>query len=261
MTLTQNHEKNSIIKLQASLTKNGPILRNGIVWRIFSISKTSMDQEWPLVASSTKAVYTFSLPEGEYLIHAAFGQVSRTKHLMLGKGKQSEIIILNAGGIQLKAALPKGVINKSQLKFSIYSDDTENNEHGLILSKIKPDKIVRLNSGTYHVVSHYGDGNAIVRSDLQVEAGKITEATMQHRAGEVTLKLVRQKGREALADTSWAITNESGDIVYETTNAYAYMILAEGDYFAVAKNKNQIYQKHFSISSGNKKEIEILSNT
>ncbi len=58
---------------------------------------------------------------------------------------------------------------------------------------VKPDTIIRLNSGTYHVVSNYGSANAIIRADIRVEAGKLTEATVQHRAAEVVLKLVREK--------------------------------------------------------------------
>lgn len=52
---------------------------------------------------------------------------------------------------------------------------------------------------SYHVVSAYGSVNATVRSDIRVEAGKLTEATVEHKAAQVTMKLVREKGGEALA--------------------------------------------------------------
>ena len=58
--------------------------------------------------------------------------------------------------------------------------------------------MIRLPEGTYHVVSTYGDANAIMRSDLKVESGRVTEATLNHRAATVTLKLVGIGGRRGL---------------------------------------------------------------
>ena len=46
-------------------------------------------------------------------------------------------------------------------------------------------EIIRLPEGSYHVVSTYGESNAIMRADLKVEVGKLTEATLNHRAATV----------------------------------------------------------------------------
>ena len=43
-----------------------------------------------------------------------------------------------------------------------------------IVDGVKQGVILRLNSGIYHVVSTYGDANAHVRTDVTVEAGKLT---------------------------------------------------------------------------------------
>jgi hypothetical protein len=40
--------------------------------------------------------------------------------------------------------------------------------------------VLRLSDGKYHVVSRYGDVNAVVRADIEVEPGKLTEAVMRH---------------------------------------------------------------------------------
>jgi hypothetical protein len=61
------------------------------------------------------------------------------------------------------------------------------------------------------VISRYGDVNAVVRADLQVDAGKLTEAVMRHSGAEVTLKLVSSEGGEALANTNWTVLTEVGD--------------------------------------------------
>ena len=40
---------------------------------------------------------------------------------------------------------------------------------------IEAKSVVRLPEGTYHVVSTYGDSNAIMRADLKVEVGKFLD--------------------------------------------------------------------------------------
>ncbi|RCL00405.1 MAG: hypothetical protein JSC085_000844 [Candidatus Tokpelaia sp. JSC085] len=250
----------AILQLEARMIKDGPIIKNGIVWHVFSHNANSPDDALSLIVHSVESSARLILAPGDYLVHAAFGRIGLTKHIILKAGQMlSETIILNAGGIKLNAGLPDGPINKNRLTFSIYCGTAESNEQVLIMQNIKSGKIVRLTAGIYNIVSNYGIDNAVVRSDIQVEAGKLLEAVMQHHAAQITLKLVRQNGGEALADTHWAIINDSGDIVREIANAYASLILVEGDYVAVAKNKDQIYQKEFSVSSGRDEEIEILT--
>ena len=124
---------------------------------------------------------------------------------------------------------------------------------------MKPGAVVRLNAGTYHVVSTYGSVNAVIRSDIRVEAGKLTEATVEHRAAELTMKLVRDHGGEAIADTSWSILTNSGDPIRESVGAFASMVLAEGDYTIVAKNRDRIYQRDFTVEGGHNTEVEVLA--
>jgi hypothetical protein len=98
----------------------------------------------------------------------------------------------------------------------------------------------------------------VIRSDIHVEAGKLTEATVEHKAAELTLKLVRERGGEAIADTSWAVLTESGDVVHESVGAFASMVLAEGDYAVVAKNRERIYQREFTVVAGRNRDVEVL---
>ena len=160
------------------------------------------------------------------------------------------------------AVLSGGVrIAPAKLRFSIYEARTETDgDRALIIPDVRPNTVVRLNSGTYHVVSTYGSVNAVIRSDIRVEAGKLTEATVEHRAAELTLKLVREAGGEAIADTSWSILSESGDPVRESVGAFASMVLAEGDYTIVAKNRDRIYQRDFTVVGGRNQEVEVLAD-
>lgn len=159
-----------------------------------------------MLASSEGGSAQFHLVPGEYFVNVAFGRAGVTKKLNVPSSGnvQKQVLILDAGGFVLNAiAGSDKQISANQLKFSVYSSDARpDGERGLVMADIKPNTVVRLNAGTYHVVSEYGNVNAVVRADIQVEAGKLTEATLQHQAAQITLKLVSEQGGEAIADTA-----------------------------------------------------------
>lgn len=261
----QMHEKESshaqsLLILHAQLTDGSENITNGLVWQIYS-PVLGIDNKLPLIATFKGGSAHFDLEAGSYLVHVSFGHASAVERISLEKGQRVvKSFNLNAGGVVLNSTLLNGAINEKELHFTIYEDENENDDTGIVLSNVKPRSIVRLKAGNYHVVSHYGAVNAIIRSDIQVDAGKINEITLQHQAAQVVLKLVRQEGGEALADTSWSITNNSGDIIYETVGAYVSLVLVEGDYIAIAKNQDQIYQQIFSVDSGHDKDVNVVAN-
>jgi hypothetical protein len=248
------------ITLSAQLTENAPEITRGLVWRVFK-PEAGQAGTLPLVASAQGGTSRFHLEPGSYLVHASFGRAGATKRITVGREGKRESLVLDAGGLKLDAVLSGGVrIPAAKLRFSIYeAQEDANGERALIIPDVKPNTVVRLNSGTYHVVSNYGSVNAVIRSDIRVEAGKLTEATVEHRAAELTMKLVREHGGEAIADTAWSILNDSGDIVRENVGAFASMVLAEGDYTIVAKNRDRIYQRDFTVVAGRNQDVEVLT--
>lgn len=248
------------LALTARLTDKSADITRGLIWRVYE-PIYGVDNKLPLVTTARGGSARFFLDPGSYIIHVSFGRASAMRRITVrAEQKLLETLVLDAGGLKLSATMPEGKINPQYLRFTIYSDDSENDDTALILTDVKQGQIVRLKAGNYHIVSNYGSANAISRSDIRVDAGEITEATMQHHAAFITLKLVRQEGGEALADTSWSITNDSGDIIRETVGAYASLVLAEGDYIAIAKNKEQIYQKEFSVTSGHDEDVDVVAN-
>ena len=247
------------VTLSAHLTEDGPPITRGLVWRVFS-PDADPDGKLPMIASAQGGSGVFLLEPGSYLVHASFGRAGATKRITVGRQAQTESMVLDAGGLKLDAVLSGGVrIAPARLRFSIYEADPDaSGERPLIIPDVQPNTVVRLNSGTYHVVSTYGSVNAVIRSDIHVEAGKLTEATVEHKAAELTLKLVRDKGGEAIADTSWSVLTESGDVVHESVGAFASMVLAEGDYAVVAKNRERIYQRDFTVTAGRNQDVEVL---
>lgn len=247
------------ITLTAHLSDDSEEIPEGLVWRIFR-PEAGPDGELPLVATAEGGRGVFKLAPGSYLVHAAYGRAGATKRITVSGNPAREDLVLDAGGLKLDAVLSGGLrIPPNRLRFSIYEAAPDaTGERALIIPDIKPDTVVRLNAGTYHVVSTYGSVNAVIRADIRVEAGKLTEATMEHRAASQTIKLVREPGGEAIADTAWSVLTDTGDIIRETVGAFASMVLAEGDYVVVAKNRDRIYQKTFKVIAGRNQEVELL---
>lgn len=251
--------KTAKLRLSASLTAESPALTQGLAWRVFG-AEPDANGKLPIIAKTNAATPEFDLAPGAYLVHAAFGRAGATKKILLSDDGKVDDFVLNAGGLRLNAILTGGAaIPPFKLKFDIY-DLVENidGERQLIIDNIKPGAIVGLNAGIYHVVSTYGALNAVIRSDIRVEAGKLTEATVEHRAAEAILKLVAEPGGEALADTAWTIYTELGEVLYEVVGPYAPVVLSEGTYTAVAKHRDSIIEKDFVVETGKNADVELL---
>ncbi|MBE7185090.1 MAG: hypothetical protein INR68_11890 [Methylobacterium mesophilicum] len=249
------------VTLSAKMTETGGDISRGLVWRVFK-PEPNQDGKLPLVASARGGTSTVQIEPGSYLIHASFGRAGATKRITVGRQGGKEALVLDAGGLELNAVVPGGgAIDPSKLKFSIYEGkEGPTGERALIVPDVAPATVVRLNSGVYHIVSTYGAVNAVARSDIRVEAGKLTQATVEHRAGQVTFKLVREAGGEAMADTAWSILTDGGDSIREAVGPYASMVLAEGDYVVIAKNRDRIYQRELTVKPGDDEEVDVLAN-
>jgi len=250
-----------LVHMDARLTEKGAVVTYGLTWRVFQ-PIAGADGKLPMLASSEGGSTEFDLAPGEYFVNVAFGRAGTTKKLVVPEtgdlGPQT--FVLDAGGLVLDAVSGSDVrIPPSELTFNIFSNDVrEDGERNMVMADVKPDQLIRLNAGTYHIVSNYGNVNATIRADIRVDAGKLVEATLQHRAAKITLKLVSQEGGEAIADTAWSILSASGDSVAESVGAFPVVILAEGKYTAVARHKEKIYQRDFTVVPGRNEDVEVL---
>jgi hypothetical protein len=248
------------IKLEAKLTNDGAPMLHGLSWRVFS-PIPGPDGKLPLLASAEGGSADFQLAPGDYFVNVSFGRAGATKKLSIpNQGSvEDQVMVLDAGGLLLSAISgPDTQIPDKDLSFDIYSTEVKTDgERGLVLADVKPHTIIRLNAGTYHVVSEYGTINAAVRADIKVEAGKLTEATIQHRASQIGFKLVSDEGGEAIADTAWSVLTSGGDVVAESVSAFPVMVLSEGDYTAIARNKDKIYQRDFKVVAGRNSDVEL----
>ena len=246
----------SQLQLEARLVEGQETLKSGLTWRVFG-SEPGIDGHLPLVATAAGGTSSVNLPTGTYLVHAAFGQAEATKRITVGPGRQSESLILDAGGLKLDAVI--GDDNPAQpdrVSFEV-AQDGPNGQRVTVLPKVAPGLILRLKAGTYHVTSRYGTVNSVVRADIEIEAGKLTEAVIHEDGAEATLRLVSEAGGEALANTSWTVLTEGGDTLQESVGAFPRLILASGKYTAVASHNGRTYSLDFEIQSGRDRDVEV----
>ena len=250
------------VTLAARTVEGGAIIKSGLVWWIYRNGKTK-DGKYQLVESLRDATPTAALPPGSYRVAATYGKVNLIKDINVQQGAAvRETFVLNAGGLRLGATTASGAtIPPNSVRYDIFADETESDQYGnrkLIVRDAKPGVVLRLNAGAYHVVSTYGDANAIVRADVTVEPGRLTDATINHSAAKVTLKLVNQPGGEALANTQWNILTPGGDVVKESAGALPTHILAAGNYSVLARHQGKNYTREFAIEPGEAKQIEVV---
>ena len=100
----------------------------------------------------------------------------------------------------------------------------------------------------------------MVRSDIRVQAGKLTDVIVTHRAAVITLKLVSDKGGEALANTAWSVITPGGDVIKESIGAFPRVVLSEGEYRAIAKNEGKVFERPFNVVNGVDGEVEVVAH-
>jgi hypothetical protein len=248
------------LRLSASLTEDLPPLTAGLVWRVFSATPDD-DGGFKVVARRADSEPEFTLRAGDYVVHVAYGRARAAKQITVTDGILEQRLVLNAGGLRLSAFGPDGrAIPASSVSYAIYSSEQDQfGQRKLILPSVPPGKVVRLNAGTYRIVSQYGDANAVVRADVTVEAGQLSEAVVSHQAVKVTLKLVNEAGGEALADTSWSVQTPEGDVVAQSVGAFPTHILAPGTYSIVARHDGIAYARKYTVELGYDQEVEIVT--
>jgi len=247
------------IRLVAMLTADGQYIDRGVVWRIFT-DPGNHEVAPTLLETHDKASPTLELKPGNYIVNAAFGRAHLTRRLSIPAGDAgTEKFVINAGGLRVQALVSNRNVAANTVYFDIY--DGERNQLGernLVMSSAKPGVIIRLNAGIYHIVSTYGDSNAKVATDVTVEAGKLTEATLTHAAAKVTLRLVNRPGGDAQPSTQWTIETLDGELVKRSIGALPTHILAPGTYKVTATHSGRAYEQEFQVEDGKMARVEVV---
>ena len=234
-------------------------INSNLVWRIYPVRPDSSGAFRPLKEDKT-ATPTFALPAGDYVVHVTFGLASVARTVHLKSETVREIFDLPAGGLRMEGRVGDVKIPVGQISFDIMpGSQFDPGDKRPLASGVATGEVVVLPEGTYHIVSNYGDSNSIVRSDIRVAAGKLTDVTVTHRAAVIMLKLVGEHGGEALANTRWSVLTPGGDEIRSMDGAFPKVTLAEGEYRAIARNEGKVFEREFKVVAGVDGDIEVMA--
>jgi hypothetical protein len=248
-----------VLALTARYGKDMPVINSGLVWRVYS-DRPDESGAFKLIREDRGATPNIVLPPGSYVVHVALGLVSAVRPVTVKSDTDREAFVLPAGGLRIEGRVGSTKIPQNQISFSIYKGSQfEGGERTPLLPSVPAGDVVLLQEGTYYIVSNYGDANSVVRSDIRVQASKLTDVTITHRAAVITMKLVSDKGGEALANTAWSVITPAGDVIKESIGAFPRVVLAEGEYRAIAKNEGKVFERPFNVVNGVDGEIEVVA--
>ena len=247
------------LAVAARYGRDAPPIGSGLIWRVYA-AKPDATGVFRLVKEDRTAAPTFVLPPGNYVVHASLGLASAAKAVQLRSETVHEVLDIPAGGMRLEGRVGDVLIPTGQISFEIYAGSQfDTSQRRPIAQNVMPGDVVLLPEGTYNIVSNYGDGNSVVRSDVHIEPAKLTDIVVTHRAAVITLKLVNNPGGEALANTQWTVLTPGGDVIKESIGAFPRIVLAEGDYHVIARNESKTYQRDFKVVTGVDREVEVLA--
>ena len=257
------------LALAARFADDGPFIPRGMHWRVFA-AKVDTSGAPTLAAEAKDSFPVFALAPGEYVVHATYGLASSTRRVNLGAEPRRETLVVPGGGLRMQGRIGEAAISPQRLRFEVYEGSFLQRdgsgaptggraERPAVVRNAVPGDIVLLPAGVYYVQSTYGEGNAVIQADVRIEAGRLTDATVHHRAAQVTLKLVSAAGGEAIANTQWSVLTPGGDSIKESIGAFPSVVLSEGEYVAIARHDGKTYQENFRVQSGRDREIEVLA--
>ncbi|WP_246669012.1 hypothetical protein [Ancylobacter sp. TS-1] len=247
------------IGMSARFGDNEPFIPRGLVWRVFA-DRPEASGAYPLVAEAADPAPVFFLSPGGYVVHVSYGLASVARRIVVGDESRREQLVVPAGGVTLHSDVNDRPIPTQKVTYDIFEGSFlqgRASTRPYFRGASSGDTII-LPAGDYYVVSTYGEGNAVIQADVAVAPGKVTDATLHHRAGEVTMRLVRVAGGEALPETQWSILTPGGDGIKESINSLPVFVLAEGEYTAVARYEGKTYTKEFAVEAGKDGPVEVM---
>ncbi len=264
----------TLLSLSASFGGARDPVRTGLQWRVYQ-ERAQADGSHVLVAESNDPTPAFTIPDGDYVVHVAYGLASAIRRIAAEGKTKAERLQLNAGLLRVKSLLGDIALPPNRVSLAVYVPDRSGSEARLIVPSARPGDVLRLPEGNYRVVSTYLDKesagstgapgaapnatNSVVSAELRVDTGRLLEANLRHHAATLTLKLVNSPGAEALANTSFSVLTPGGDVIRELVGAFPSLVLAEGEYVVIARRDGKTFQKTFTVQSALDQDVEVIA--
>ena len=148
---------------------DGTAINGGLHWRVYA-DKPDQSGVFRLLKEDRSAQPTFVLPAGSYVVHVAFGLASTAKPVQISREATREMFEIAGGGLARRGP------RRQRRKFrpgrsrstSTRAASSSRASGGRSPPACTTGEVVLVPEGTYYILSKYGDGNAVVRSDIRV---------------------------------------------------------------------------------------------
>lgn len=249
-------QRTGVLALRATYGDRGREIPGDLVWRVYAVHGSDIQ----LVTRSEIPRPSLVLPSGQYAIHVSHGLATATREFNVGETGSVSTVPINVGSLTITGYLgvPERPIPPARQKLSVFIPTANNSEGKLVTANLRPNTRLNLPEGTYHIVSTYSGSNSVVRTDVKIETGKVTEAVVNHRAATMTLKLVRGPGGVALAGVQWTVETPGGDIVAEAAGAFPGIDIGEGTYHVTARHNEREYKGQMKVEGGINRDFEVM---
>lgn len=250
----------TLVALEARFSAQGRAIGEGMHWRVFA-DRPEANGAFALIGESRDHTAIFALRPGAYILHAAYGVVQQSQRIEIGTDPMRHTVVMNAGALRLTGKVGEQTIPKQELSFDIFAGGLfDGGEPRLVRRQAPAAELIALPEGTYHIVSAYGDANATIRADVRIRAGRLTDATIHHRASTVSLRLVQSRpGGEPIGNAAWTVLTPGGDVIKESIGAFPRMVLQEGEYLAIARHEGRVFNRRFQVESGKDLNVEVVA--
>src|SRR4051812_40045636 len=147
----------AVLSLTARYGKDGPVINNGLVWRVFA-DKPDETGTFKMIREDRGATPNIVLPPGGYVVHVTLGLLSAVRPVTLKAETDRESFLLPAGGLRIEGRVGASKIPQNQISFAIYKGSQfELGERAPMVPSVAAGDIALLPEGTYYIVSNYGD--------------------------------------------------------------------------------------------------------
>jgi Ca-activated chloride channel family protein len=236
------------LELEAVSAENGPALDAVI----YSIEKDDPDapQGRREVARSAAARPDFTLPAGTYYVTARANQVEARQQLAISAGasvKHQLVLAMSRLTLAAKANASLSPKGKS-LNFRVLSLDGSERE---VARSAEVTPVLTVPAGRYRVEARLGTENARAVSDIEVQAAKDMQVTLDIAAGQVRL----ERGDAAGSDGIIEVADDSGNVVWHAgAGETATALLAPGRY---KYRTTQGADKAFEVRNGERLTLRL----
>ena len=247
--------------LSARLASNAPVLKKGIVWRIYNKQDQTKGGSAIPLQRSREATPFLKLPPGKYRIEARFKSLLAGKDINLApdSARKAEIVF-NAGILATSARLAKDTPELPGVIFSLY--DASSGSSGpasIIAHKQGKQAVFHLPAGKYSLKAKIGEVGA--RQDFVLKAGERQNRTIILDAGRLGLAASLARGSPPLDAVQYAIYLRRPDKDIEllrTLDPTPDLVLPKGDYLVIAHHGEASSRAETNLSAGETKRLSLV---